>query len=217
MSQADRDRWNHKYAAISPRDDSVGRGDAIRGVQTLVDPWLASRVTRQAATSTGPVPRALELACGLGQTAIYLAQCGYRVDAVDVSAVALTQAARAADAAGVAVRWIEADLDDWRPERAAYDLIVVQRFLDRTRLPEIIPWALKAGGELLYTTFTRDSASGPGNPAFLLERGELRQLYATLEPLEESCSPPPDCLARFHARSRNEPRTAGPACGPLDG
>jgi tellurite methyltransferase len=217
MSLADRDRWNRKYAALPSRDGAPVRSENASAGPSPIDPWLASRVSRPKVPSSGRIPRALELACGLGQTAIYLAQCGYHVDAVDISPVALAEAAQAAVKAGVSVRWIEGDLDDWCPEPGAYDLIVVQRFLDRTRLPQIIRRALTAGGELLYTTFSVESLGGPDNPAFRLERGELQRLYATLEPLEESISPPPERLVRFHAQSRNEPRTAGGACGPLDG
>ena len=82
-----------------------------------------------------PGGRALDVACGLGRTAIHLAVNGYAVDAVDISDVALAKAGERALAAGVDVNWIRSDLE--RPDiaRDAYDVVVVSRFLDRALIP----------------------------------------------------------------------------------
>jgi SAM-dependent methyltransferase len=74
----------------------------------------------------GELPRgtALDLACGAGTNALWLARHGWNVTGLDWSGVALAKARARADAAGVRVRWIEADLLGWRPDRA-YDLVVV--------------------------------------------------------------------------------------------
>jgi thioredoxin reductase len=74
-----------------------------------------------------PVPRgtALDLGCGAGADAIWLAQQGWRVTGVDISAAALQHAAAVATAAGVAdrIEWCRQDLADGLPE-GSWDLVV---------------------------------------------------------------------------------------------
>jgi len=71
-----------------------------------------------------PVGRALDLGCGAGADAIWLAQQGWAVTGVDISSAALTHAASEADAAGVAERieWLQRDLDGGFPDDA-WDLV----------------------------------------------------------------------------------------------
>jgi len=67
---------------------------------------------------------ALDVACGEGRNAIWLAEQGWRVVGVDFSPVGLDKARRLATARGVAVEWVEGDLASWEtPDR--YDLVVV--------------------------------------------------------------------------------------------
>jgi thioredoxin reductase/SAM-dependent methyltransferase len=78
--------------------------------------------------AAGLVPgRALDVGCGEGADAVWLAERGWRVTAVDLSATALERAAAHAAAAGaeVAARvtWVEADLRAEPPEAASYDLV----------------------------------------------------------------------------------------------
>jgi SAM-dependent methyltransferase len=72
-----------------------------------------------------PAGRALDLAAGEGRNAIWLASLGWRVTAVDFSAVALDRARRLAAARGLQVDWVQADLRTHRPEPGAYDAVVV--------------------------------------------------------------------------------------------
>ncbi|MCG2623554.1 methyltransferase domain-containing protein [Arthrobacter sp. I2-34] len=70
---------------------------------------------------------ALDLGCGEGADAIWLAQHGWSVTAIDISAVALGRAAAHAAALGLAGRidWQQHDLAAWTPT-AAYDLVSAQ-------------------------------------------------------------------------------------------
>ena len=69
--------------------------------------------------------RALDLACGAGRNAVWLAEQGWRVTAVDFSDAGLTVARELARARGVKVDWIEADVVTWAPVSRAYDLVCV--------------------------------------------------------------------------------------------
>lgn len=65
--------------------------------------------------------RVLELGCGPGRNAIWLAQHGCSVDALDISTTALAWGAERAEQAGVQVNFVAANIFDWQPE--PYDLI----------------------------------------------------------------------------------------------
>lgn len=98
-----------------------------------------------------PRGRALDLAAGCGRHAIYLAQHGYRVDALDISWVGLRKLAAQARAQELPVRAAVVDLDDLLLPWATYDLIVNTYYLNRRILSEL-PWALVPGGALLVET-----------------------------------------------------------------
>jgi thioredoxin reductase len=66
---------------------------------------------------------ALDVGCGEGADAVWLAGRGWRVTGVDLSPTALERAARHAAEAGVEVDWQQADLTAWTPEEKAYDLV----------------------------------------------------------------------------------------------
>ena len=67
----------------------------------------------------------LDLACGAGRNAVWLAEHGWRVTAVDFSGVALGMARTLAAERRVEVEWIEADVVAWTPPARAYDLVCV--------------------------------------------------------------------------------------------
>jgi ubiquinone/menaquinone biosynthesis C-methylase UbiE len=69
--------------------------------------------------------RALDLGCGSGRHAVWLAERGWQVTAVDFSPEALRQAGERAAEVGVAVDWIEADLATYNPPGAAFDLVLL--------------------------------------------------------------------------------------------
>ncbi len=64
--------------------------------------------------------RALDVACGEGRNAVWLATQGWDATGVDFSAVALAKGARLASDRGVEVNWVEADLQDWSPPAGAF-------------------------------------------------------------------------------------------------
>jgi SAM-dependent methyltransferase len=73
----------------------------------------------------GIVPAtALDLGCGLGRNAIWLAEQGWDVTAVDFSGEALHQAREQAEQRGVDVGWVQADLRRYEPDRT-FDLVLV--------------------------------------------------------------------------------------------
>jgi cyclopropane fatty-acyl-phospholipid synthase-like methyltransferase len=99
--------------------------------------------------------RALDLGCGEGADAIWLAERGWTVTGVDISAVALSRAAQHAEEAGVAERitWLQRDLAEWTPE-GDYDLISAEFLHSPIELPreQILRAASKSvapGGLLL--------------------------------------------------------------------
>ena len=188
MSDADRERWNARYAA----------GEYVARIHPspLLTAW-ADRLPRG---------RALDVACGRGRNAIHLAAHGYAVDAMDISGVALAGARERAEAAGVAVNWIETDLD--RPDiaRDAYDVIVVARFLYRPLIPRLVD-ALRPGGHVVYDHhyITPGVVDGPKSRRFRARPNELLERFRALRVLsyEEGIVTDPDgsrmALARLVA------------------
>ncbi len=75
-----------------------------------------------------PPGRALDLAAGEGRNTVWLAERGWRVTAVDFSRVGLYMGRKLSAAHGVGadqVTWIVADLNDYQPEPAAFDLVLI--------------------------------------------------------------------------------------------
>jgi SAM-dependent methyltransferase len=146
-----------------------------------------------AAASLLPPGRALDLACGPGRNAVYLASRGWRVTAVDSSPVALGLLKERAAAAGVEIDAVLADLEagGFTPGAEAYDLVCVIRYLQRDLFSAIRasvrPGGLAAAEALL---------EGPHNPAYLAAPGELRAHFAGWEILQSAESATATILAR---------------------
>ena len=84
----------------------------------------ASRFLVAEAESLAPA-RALDLACGEGRNAVWLAERGWRVTGVDFSEVGIEKARQLQDARRVHADWIVADLLDYQPEAHAFELVIV--------------------------------------------------------------------------------------------
>jgi SAM-dependent methyltransferase len=111
----------------------------------------------------------LDLACGTGRHARFLAQLGFDVDAVDRDRALFVD-----PPPNVAV--LEADLEGgpWPYAGRRFDGVVVTNYLHRPLLPTLVE-SLERGGLLVYETFAagNERFGKPSNPAFLLQPGEL--------------------------------------------
>lgn len=138
--------------------------------------------------------RALCLAEGEGRNAVFLAEQGYRVHAVDASAVGLAKAERLARERGVEIRTEVADLDGYRIEPGAWDLIVsvfchlpasARRALHR----EVVA-GLRPGGLFVLEAYTPAQLAlgtgGPPDAALMMTLETLREELAGLH-LERAC------------------------------
>lgn len=125
---------------------------------------------------------ALDLACGLGENALFLAEKGLDVHAWDASSVALDQLKQNAIKKQLKVATKQLYIEPHKLPKNTFDVIVLSHFLDRT-LSNAIMDGLKTGGLLFYQTYVREkiSSAGPKNPDFLLARNELLRLFSPLK------------------------------------
>ncbi len=122
---------------------------------------------------------ALDLACGLGSNALWLARRGFTVHAWDLSTVAIDRLNARAAATGLDVSAEVRDAAGIADVTRAFDVIVVSHFLERGLLPHFAH-ALRPGGLLFYQTYTTERPAGmpgPSNPDFLLRPGELLRSF----------------------------------------
>lgn len=97
--------------------------------------WSGNPNAALVANTAGLTPgRALDLGCGEGADAIWLAEHGWQVTGIDVSATALTRACARASARRVEVEWVQADLAAWEPSES-YDLVTSFFLHSRVRFP----------------------------------------------------------------------------------
>ena len=124
---------------------------------------------------------ALDLACGLGGNAVFLAQQGLTVTAWDISSIAIEKLTAFAQQQDLNINACQKNITSLSLPKSSFDVITVSRFLDRALSDAIID-ALKPNGLLFYQTFTREklTAAGPNNPRFLLSRNELLRLFSAL-------------------------------------
>ncbi|MGD0915331.1 MAG: methyltransferase domain-containing protein [Thermodesulfobacteriota bacterium] len=162
MVKSDQKRWNEKFKekrfALGKRANAFLR----RNIGLL------------------PKGKALDIATGEGKNAVFLAQRGFRVDAVDTSEVGLKKAENLAREFGVEIHRVLADLDNYQIPKDCYDLIANFYFLDRSLIPKI-KMGLKRGGMVIFETYLLDqkalSTEGPKNPRYFLKPNELLRLF----------------------------------------
>ena len=98
---------------------------------------------------------ALDLACGVGANALFLARHGMTVTGWDISIVAIDKLSAHATRQGLNINACQEKINVESFTGSSFDVIVVSRFLDRT-LSDAIIEALKPEGLLFYQTFTRE-------------------------------------------------------------
>jgi len=125
--------------------------------------------------------RAVDLACGEGRNAVWLAERGWTATGVDFSEVGLDKARRLATERGVDVEWVCADATTWEPPDDRYDLVAVfylQLPADqRRRAMSVAGRALAPGGTLLVVAHDSTNLAlgtgGPPDPAVLYSPGDV--------------------------------------------
>jgi SAM-dependent methyltransferase len=184
----DRVRWNTKYA------EQPVQGTSARIIKTYYP--------------LAPVGVALDIAAGLGRNAVFLAQRGFRVEAVDISDVAIRHLA----GRHPRLNPICVDLDGFQIPGQRYSLIANINFLDRRLFPAISD-GLVPGGVLIFETFLKGSTSlegKPTNPDHYLQPNELLHAFLELDVIyyHEAPSLRPHCpehIASLVARKPHVP------------
>lgn len=136
-----------------------------------------------------PPGTALDLGCGQGRNAVWLAQRGHRVTGIDLSSVAIEHARRLAAEAGVDVEFRVADLTAWHPGSERWNLVVLSYLqVDadaRRAIHGAASDAISPGGTLIVIAHHLDNLTegvgGPQSPAVLFTEDDLLADFATLQ------------------------------------
>ena len=161
--ESDRIKWDERYSgegylfSLTPSRFLARSLDQVRGL-------VAGR-------------RALDIACGEGRNAIFLAQSGFQVDAVDISERGLERGRRRAEQLGVQVNFVLADLEQYRLE-GAYDLIVDFNYLLRPLVSAMVQSLAPGGVVVMETILDAPTLQGHHTGDFLLQPGELERLFS---------------------------------------
>ena len=157
-------------------------GDRPEGV------WSGNPNPVLVAEITGLEPgRALDIGCGEGADALWLAEHGWQVTAVDISTVALARAEQHADSAGVKVDWVHADLLAELPAADSFEL-VSSNFMqlpetERKTLYGALADAVTVGGTLLLV------GHHPSDLGTTAGRPHLPEMFFTAEQLAAELDP----------------------------
>jgi 2-polyprenyl-3-methyl-5-hydroxy-6-metoxy-1,4-benzoquinol methylase len=162
----DRKDWNERY----------GAQDLLWGAEP--NRFLAAELR-----DVPPRGRALDLACGEGRNAIWLAKLGWLVTAVDYSTVAIERARRLAAEQRVEVEWIEADVTSFVPTAGGFQLVIIAYLhLPETERRTVLAHAASAlgpGGTLFMIGHARlnltEGVGGPQRSELLWEPSEIRR------------------------------------------
>ncbi|QGF24246.1 class I SAM-dependent methyltransferase [Raineyella fluvialis] len=182
MTTSDAAQWDRRYA----EHDHVWRAEPHEEVAALV-PDLTPGA-------------ALDVAAGEGRHAIWLAERGWDVTAIDFSGVGLAKGEAEATRRGLAIDWVVDDVTTWQAPRT-YDLVLVS-FMHVTadvftRLRRLVA----PGGHLFVVGHAlrnlTDGVGGPQDPAMLLDVPQLRTAAGdlTVLRLEEVERTTPDGVA----------------------
>jgi len=158
MSDADRIRWDEQHKQTR----SSGEPSAFLREVIESNAWQLPR------------GRALDVACGQGRNSLYLAEQGYAVGAIDISAAVLRSGREKAEAKRLPIEWRREDLEQINLSAAVYDLVINFNYLQRSLVPQI-KTSLKAGGVAIFETYLIDQKEfgHPKNLDYLLGHNEL--------------------------------------------
>jgi len=171
MATADIDRdWDERYLQGETPWDS---GIPSRELQ---------RVLSEHRIASG---RALELGCGSGTNAVFLAEQGFDVTAVDCSPTALARARALADQKGITVHWIEADVQNFGADLEPFDFVFDRgcyhccRRVDLEGYLATLANVTRPGSRYLSLTGNANEQSEEGPPRVAEEkiRTELGRLF----------------------------------------
>ncbi|WP_142145817.1 class I SAM-dependent methyltransferase [Streptomyces sp. SLBN-31] len=152
--------------------------------------WRAepNRFVEEELRDLRPFGRAVDLAAGEGRNAVWLAERGWEVDAVDFSGVALEKAERLAADRGVRLRTVRADLTAWTAQPSTYGLALISCLhLPWPRMARVLTRAadcVRTGGTLLLVG--HDAANparghgGPQDPGVLYTPEQVADLWRPL-------------------------------------
>lgn len=168
--RADIERWNRKYA------NSEG----------IIEP-LAEPELKAYEAALGNDGFALELACGKGANALYLASLGFDVVAADASITGLRICQRSAAKSMLKLFPVVMDFDQCALPEDRFALVSVVRYLNRKLFPALTN-ALKPGGVLFYKTFNQQHLERHPNfnADYVLLQDELQHGFSELELIGQS-------------------------------
>lgn len=146
-------------------------------------PWVCSGVEQwlKGRSEGAAGARALDLACGAGRHAVWLAQRGFVVHAVDRQQPVVPLAHP-----NIQFELMDLELDHWPLQGQQYDVVVVTNYLHRPHFPALLDNLAPQGGLLVYETFMDGNAEfgSPRRPEFLLAANELLELSKGLHVLK---------------------------------
>ena len=160
--KADQKRWNERF---KKKEFALGKEP---------NPFLKKHIHLL------PKGKALDIASGEGRNAVFLAQQGFEVDAMDISGKGLKKAQKLAREQGVKIKTFLVDLDQYQIEKERYDLIANFYYLKRRLIPRIKK-GIKKGGRVVFETYLLEhrtlGTGGPKQAKYFLKPNELLRLF----------------------------------------
>ncbi len=176
MSEADRQKWDARYASGAHSDVAQPCGVLKQNIHLA------------------PLGRSLDVACGAGRNALFMARQGYTVDAVDISSVGLAVGERLAQQQALDINWHCVDLlADPELPHGNYQLILMCHFIAPQLLAQL-PARLVPGGVLMaeqHLQLGKSSQqppaglSGPSSARFRVAPGSLWRTLQQADPALE--------------------------------
>lgn len=170
MSKSDQNRWNKKYE------------NKISTLSEMPSEWL---IRHEKFLKSQPKGKALDIACGNGRNAIYLAKMGFEVDAVDISDVAINWLKTKGIKENLPIFPKIMDLENEDFPNDNYQIILNFNYLQRSLFPKIIE-NLAPNGLLFFETFGIDHievCESSMNRDYVLGRNELLNAFKELNVL----------------------------------